>query len=245
MTGPFRGVRVAVWSIKRNSLRWCIAPTGFNWSKAAFAHCRIAEASQTMSDLSLPEQKNRLRPLMYARRAELAHREGATAALELSRRVASWLAGASGSRRIVSAFLPIRTEIDTRPLITKLCAAGITVVLPTIVGDNPNLEFRAWQPGEPLAKGAFGVEEPLSEADVLDPTTLIVPLLAFDRDGYRLGYGGGYYDRAIDRLKAKHTVQAIGIAYDGQEVVHVPREGHDERLTAIITPERVIEFEGE
>ncbi|MGI9408161.1 MAG: 5-formyltetrahydrofolate cyclo-ligase, partial [Hyphomicrobiaceae bacterium] len=113
-------------------------------------------------------------------------------------------------------------------------------VLPTVLDDRPDLVFRRWKPGDPLATGAFGVEEPLPESPAIDPSTLIIPLLAFDRAGYRLGYGGGYYDRTIERLGKAGRITTIGVAYDEQEVIHVPREAHDQKLDAIATPSRVI-----
>lgn len=195
-----------------------------------------------MSSPSIPDQKDRLRKVLYTRRAAASKLDTGEAGALLADRIASFL-GSSASVRTISAFLPIRTEIDTMPTIERLSGGGATVVLPTIVGDSPDLVFRTWGPGDPLAKGAFDVQEPLATAEERDPTTLIIPLLAFDRAGYRLGYGGGYYDRAIERLKKNGPVLAIGIAYDAQEVVHVPRESHDERLNAIVTPHRTFEFE--
>ena len=196
-----------------------------------------------MSHVSIPENKDRLRTLLYKRRAVAAKHAGANAGAHLADHVLAMLAG-SVDGRVISAFLPIRTEIDTRPLIAKFVAADATVVLPAIVGDSPDLVFRAWRPGEPLATGAFDVEEPLVGSPEHDPQILIIPLLAFDRAGYRLGYGGGYYDRVIARLRPNGQITTVGIAFDEQEVVHVPREIHDERLDAIVTPDRVLEFGG-
>ncbi len=195
-----------------------------------------------MSQVSISVTKDRLRTLLYKRRAVLASQSGADAGRCLAERVVAEF-GDTLSGMVVSAFLPIRTEIDTRPLIAALAAGGATVVLPTIVGDSPDLLFRTWAPGDSLSKGAFGVEEPLASSPERDPQTLVIPLLAFDRAGYRLGYGGGYYDRAIARLRVLHSIRTIGVAYDAQEVVHVPREAHDERLDAIVTPHRNLELE--
>ncbi len=200
-----------------------------------------------MTAASITDQKDRLRKLLYKRRAEAARGDSGSAGMALAARVTDELAdrldgGLAG--QIVSAFLPIRTEIDTRALIDRLVSAGATVVLPAIVENNPDLVFRVWVPGDPLSRGAFGVDEPLPSSAGQDPTALVIPLLAFDRAGYRLGYGGGYYDRAITRLRARHQIRAIGIAYDAQEVVHIPREPHDQKLDAIATPTRVIKPEG-
>lgn len=180
--------------------------------------------------------------MLYKRRAVTANAAGSIAGVDLAERVVAHL-GAGAAGQTVSAFLPIRTEIDTRPLIAQLVESGALVALPTIIGDSPDLVFRQWAPGDSVAKGAFGVEEPLSSSPARDPAILVIPLLAFDRAGYRLGYGGGYYDRAIARLRTLHPIRTIGVAFDGQEVVHVPREGHDEQLDAIVTPSRVLQFE--
>lgn len=192
-----------------------------------------------------------MRTLVAARRAEAHRSTKASDGTQLADRAVGALCAAISPSdstqasdnlrdQIVSCFLPIRSEIDTRPLIAALNDAGARVVLPTVAGDDPDLVFRAWAPGEPLARGAFGVEEPTAAAPIVDPTIMIVPLLAFDRDGYRLGYGGGYYDRAIARLSADQPIPAIGVAYDAQEVVVVPREPHDRRLDAIVTPTHTI-----
>jgi len=217
--------------------------TGLNWSNRALA--KLNGVRPDMSQISLPEQKARLRNVMYLRRAKAAT-DAADSGAQLAARVMEHLnpllEGASDGLT-VSAFLPIRTEIDTLPVVTALADAGATVVLPTIEGDSPDLVFRAWAPGDALATGSFGVKEPMSDQPALDPSVLVIPLLAFDCEGYRLGYGGGYYDRAIARLRRDAPVATVGVAYDAQEVVHVPREGHDERLDAIVTPTRTLVME--
>ncbi|MGI9387955.1 MAG: 5-formyltetrahydrofolate cyclo-ligase [Methyloligellaceae bacterium] len=192
-----------------------------------------------MSIETIPAQKDRMRKLLYERRAAAARRDNGSAGAKLAEQVGNLLSDAV-SDAVISAFLPIRTEIGTRSLIERLVADGATVVLPAVVGDNPDLVFRVWAPGDPLVKGAFDVEEPMPDSPSRDPQTLIIPLLAFDRAGYRLGYGGGYYDRAIERLSVGGPVRTIGVAYDGQEVVYVPREAHDQQLDVIVTPTRTI-----
>lgn len=182
--------------------------------------------------------KDVLRREMFRKRAEAAQTAPADAALRLAERLMATLdqIGCVEPGRVTSAFLPIRTEIDTRPTIAALHRDGCAIVLPTVVGDDPDLVFRRYVPGDPLTKGAFGVEEPLDTRSVEEPRTLLVPLLAFDASGYRLGYGGGYYDRAIARLSAENPVATLGLAYDAQEVDDVPREAHDLALDAIVTP---------
>lgn len=186
--------------------------------------------------------KASLRTLLYARRA-VAHAKMGQAGKTLAEQAGSALGGrhrGGTGGRTVSVFLPIRTEIDTGPLIAWLHDENADVVLPTICGDDPGLVFREWQPGAPTIRGAFGVREPSPGSAVRDPEILFVPLLGFDRDGYRIGYGGGYYDRAIARLSETGEIMTIGLAYDAQEVVHVPREAHDRRLDRIVTPARIL-----
>jgi 5-formyltetrahydrofolate cyclo-ligase len=97
------------------------------------------------------------------------------------------------------------------------------------------LIFREWRPGDVLEDAPFGTRIPSDAAKELTPEIVIVPLLAFDSEGYRLGYGGGYYDRTLDLLRRKGDCIAVGFAYSGQEWAGVPRERHDERLDWIVT----------
>jgi len=140
----------------------------------------------------------------------------------------------------VSSFHPFRSEIDTRPLLGRLTGDGWTTALPVIVGKDSPLIFRRWLPGEPLLRDAMGIEMPMPGAPEVEPDVLIVPLLAFDRKGYRLGYGGGYYDRTLKALRARKRVIAIGAAYAAQEVNAVPHESHDQRLDYVMTERGII-----
>ena len=137
--------------------------------------------------------------------------------------------------RIISGFLPFRSEIDTRPLLAKLHAADWITALPVVVAKGEPLVFRAWHQGEPLQKDNFGIATPLPTAMDVVPDVLLVPLLAFDRAGHRLGYGGGFYDRTLAKLRHQKPVTAIGVAYAAQEMLDLPRGEHDEPLDWIIT----------
>jgi len=141
---------------------------------------------------------------------------------------------------VVSAFWPMGEEIDTRPLIERLHAAGHRVCLPVMQGAGKPLIFRAWEPGQVLQPGGFGTSEPGPDAALCEPDVLLVPLLAFDRLGYRLGYGGGFYDRTLAALRPQRSVLAFGLAFAAQEVDKVPREATDEPLDKVITERRVI-----
>ena len=136
---------------------------------------------------------------------------------------------------IISAFHSFGTEISTFELFDKLVADGWTTALPIVVAKNTPLVFRKWAPGEPLVSGLWDIQIPPSSAPEVQPDVLLVPLLAFDRQGYRLGYGGGFYDRTLEKLRATKKVTAIGIAYAAQEVDSVLRDEHDQQLDWIMT----------
>jgi 5-formyltetrahydrofolate cyclo-ligase len=141
--------------------------------------------------------------------------------------------------KVVSGFHPFGDEIDTRPLLGQLAGEGWTTCLPVVVGKGMPLEFRRWFAGEPLIAGRWGILRPGDGAETVEPDVLLVPMLAFDRGGYRLGYGGGFYDRTLAGLRAKKSITAIGVAYSAQEVDVVPRDAHDQRLDFIMTEKEV------
>jgi 5-formyltetrahydrofolate cyclo-ligase len=146
--------------------------------------------------------------------------------------------------QIVSGYRAFRTELDPLPLLTRLAETGASLCLPVTppMGDAVSvLTFRAWSLGDALEPSAFGVMEPLPEKPVLEPDILLVPLLAFDSDGIRLGYGAGHYDRTIARLRALKPIIAIGIAYGAQCVPHLPADPWDQSLDWIVTPDRAYE----
>ena len=142
---------------------------------------------------------------------------------------------------VVSAFMPLKSEINPLPLMRKLAAAGATLALPVVAGKGLPLVMRRWAFGAPLASGVWGIREPPPDAPAVDPDVLIVPLLAFDRHGHRLGYGAGYYDMTLAALRAKKPVVAIGLGYASQEVERVPITPRDERLDLVLTEREVIE----
>jgi 5-formyltetrahydrofolate cyclo-ligase len=145
---------------------------------------------------------------------------------------------------IVSGFMPMKTEINPLPLMRALAAAGASLALPVVEGRGKPLTMRAWQWGEELGSGVWGIREPKPDAARVDPDILLVPLLAFDRAGYRLGYGGGYYDLTIAGLRARKTTTAVGIAFATQEVPRVPTTPRDARLDLVLTEREVIDLRG-
>jgi 5-formyltetrahydrofolate cyclo-ligase len=166
--------------------------------------------------------------------ALMARRALAAAAPDAAERAAqhlptSLLAGAA----TVSIYRPMRDEIDTAPLVWRLTALGLRILLPAVVTRGGPLAFR--DVGAPLVPDAAGIPAPGPGAAAADPDILIVPLLAFDHEGQRLGYGGGYYDRTLEALRARRPVFAIGLAFEGQAVAALPHDGRDQKLDAILT----------
>jgi 5-formyltetrahydrofolate cyclo-ligase len=144
----------------------------------------------------------------------------------------------------VSGFVPMRSEINPMPLLRRLAAGGAELALPVVVGRGKPLIMRAWSFGAPLEAGVWGIRQPPADAPEVFPDFLIVPLAAFDRTGHRIGYGAGYYDMTIRRLRAMKPVIAIGIAFAAQEIPAVPAGPHDERLDLVLTEREVIDFRG-
>jgi 5-formyltetrahydrofolate cyclo-ligase len=142
--------------------------------------------------------------------------------------------------RVVSVFWSIGDEIQTRPLIEALDAAGFDVALPVTGKMGTPLTFRRWTPQTTMVVGRMNISEPPADAEVLKPDVLFVPLAAFDRRGHRIGYGAGFYDRSLAALRAEKEVLAIGLAYSAQEVLFIPSEDHDEPLDFIVTETETI-----
>lgn len=184
--------------------------------------------------------KAALRKAVLARRKDVHLASGAAAASQVLTHGLALIEPMSGA--VVSGYLPIRNELDIVPLLEALHGLGRQIALPVIVDRNGPLAFRHWRPGDGLKAAGFGLSEPLDGALELLPDILLVPLAAFDGDGTRLGYGGGYYDRTLALYRASRPVTAIGIAYDEQAVPALPREPHDQRLDWILTPSGTRKF---
>ena len=137
--------------------------------------------------------------------------------------------------QVVSGFHPYLSEISTLPLLAKLVGEGWITALPVVVGKELPLLFRRWAPGDAMVSGLWDIQIPADTAPQVEPNVLLVPMLAFDRKGYRLGYGGGFYDRTLAKLRAVKLVTAIGVAYAGQEIEAVPHDAHDQPLDWIMT----------
>lgn len=175
---------------------------------------------------------------LAARRAAFATRKAAFAAGQgqAAELLADVLAAERG--RVLSGYMPMRTEIDPLP---AMAAHQGPVGVPVIIGPAQPLRFREWSPGCAMVAGEFGALIP-QEGAWLEPQVVIVPLLAFDAQGYRLGYGGGFYDRTLEGLRARGPVLAVGFAFAAQEVETVPVEATDQRLDMIVTEQGVRRF---
>ena len=190
-----------------------------------------------MDDISPALVKDALRREAFARRDALDREVRRAAALAIRDRALEL--PELRDRQIVGAYWPIRSEVDPRPLMRRLLKRGQDVALSQIL--HPRLSWRLWRPGDVLIKGGFGVREPGPDAPECFPVALLVPLAAFDRQGHRLGYGKGHFDRAIAALSQKHPVLTVGLAYGAQEVDDVPAEPHDRGLDFVVTETETIQ----
>jgi 5-formyltetrahydrofolate cyclo-ligase len=180
----------------------------------------------------LDQKKRDLRQAMKRRRAT-AHAENPQAGTQMRDQFLRHVVLPSQST--VATTKAFGDEIDPAALTESLRAMGHVLALPVVVGRGQPLLFRRYEAGDRLAKSAFGIEEPPASAPAVEPDVLLLPLLAFDRRGHRLGHGGGFYDRTIQQLRQRKNIVAIGLAYACQEVAEVPKTTHDARLDKIVT----------
>ena len=179
-------------------------------------------------------EKDALRKAAFVAR-KLAFAAGQGQAAEL---LADFLSAHRG--KALAGYMAMRTEID--PMAAMAAHQG-PVCVPVIVANGQPLKFREWSPGCRMEMGAFGAEIP-AEGAWIEPEVLIVPLVGFDARGYRLGYGGGFYDRTLQGLRAKRPTLAVGFAFAAQEMTEVPIDEFDQRLDAMVTEAGVRQFGG-
>ncbi|MDQ0330000.1 5-formyltetrahydrofolate cyclo-ligase [Mesorhizobium sp. YL-MeA3-2017] len=185
--------------------------------------------------------KKELRKEALARRDALDPFWRIEASLEMAETARDRIAFEPGA--IVSGFWPMRSEVDVRPMMFALREHGARLCLPAIL-DKTTIVFRELVRGAPMVDMGFGTVGPHEEAEVLDPAIMLIPLAAFDARGHRIGYGAGYYDRAIARLQdAGKEPRLIGIAFNCQEVAKVPDEAHDVIVPEILTESGLRRFE--
>ncbi len=143
---------------------------------------------------------------------------------------------------IVSGYSPMKSEFNPVPLLRKLADAGAKLALPVTPKRGNPLIMRAWAFGDEMAAGVWGIREPKPEAPEVFPDIMLVPLAAFDRNGHRIGYGAGYYDMTITRIRGKKAVTTIGLAFAAQEIERVPATAFDARLDLVLTENETIDF---
>jgi 5-formyltetrahydrofolate cyclo-ligase len=185
-----------------------------------------------MTDTADTQSKDELRKVLRARRRDLA-----VLAPDAAERAAAHLpVEALPPAAVVAGYHAVGAELSPWPVLRRLQAAGARIVLPVAPEPHAPLVFRAYAPDQPLEADAARIPSPTVEAETLTPELVIAPLVGFDRAGYRLGQGGGYYDRTLEALRAGgRRLFVIGLAYAGQEVERIPRDAHDQPLDAILT----------
>ena len=182
------------------------------------------------------EEKRALRARMKAWRAGLSAAEQAAAGQGLAAHGLDFLQIETPAETAVSAFAPMADELRVWPLLRRLAGEGFRLCLPVMQGKGRPLIFRAWTQGDAMDSGVWGIAEPKADKPVVDPDVLLVPLLAFDSQGRRLGYGGGFYDRTLRRLRDMKRIVAVGLGFDAQQVDAVPHLDYDECLDWVLTP---------
>jgi 5-formyltetrahydrofolate cyclo-ligase len=191
----------------------------------------------TTSDNSIVERKQSLRRDAIERRRLAALESGPAASIAVRDHLLKGLArlDGGGRRRIVSAYWPTAQELDIRPTLAALHERGYLCALPVVEAKGRPLLFRRWTPDTTLRAAGFGLLEPEATAPLVAPQLILVPLLAFDGEGFRLGYGAAYYDVTLATLRLQGDVFAVGTGFAAQEIPSVPREAHDQRLDAVVT----------
>ncbi|MCB1531311.1 MAG: 5-formyltetrahydrofolate cyclo-ligase [Alphaproteobacteria bacterium] len=147
--------------------------------------------------------------------------------------------------QVIAGYWPIEREFDAALILDHLDQEGFSCCLPIVQKDTREMKFAPWTKTSDMEKGAFDVLQPIvkDEGSWVEPDIVLVPLLAFDRRGYRLGYGGGYYDATLKALRARKTIIAVGVAYAQQACLfNLPTDEHDEKLDWVITPQEAHSF---
>ena len=171
---------------------------------------------------------------------------GAAAAVGVAARymMSPKLVARTGIGTVVASYVPVGSEIDPRSLMDRIAARGSRLCLPDVIAPDAPLEFSSWSMTDVLRTGAYGISVPEADAVVVTPDLLLVPMLAFDRRGFRLGYGGGFYDRTIAALRGTKDILTVGLAFSGQVRDDLPTGPHDMRLDWIVTESAALRVSG-
>lgn len=187
----------------------------------------------------IEQLKNALRETQRQQRARLFRTHGPETYTRAAQHFMKAIAIPRGG--VIAGYWPLQDEFDCRPLLEALAAQGALLALPVVAKDSGSLLFREWRPGAPLQPAGYGTIGPGEGAAEHLPSLVIVPFLAFDRRGYRLGYGGGFYDRSLTSLRSSGKCrQAIGLGFSAQRVQQVPAAPYDARLDGVVTEEGAI-----
>ncbi|QDY69141.1 5-formyltetrahydrofolate cyclo-ligase [Qingshengfaniella alkalisoli] len=178
--------------------------------------------------MNVVERKRLARLAARARRAELVTETASRCASEHLVQLVK-----DRAPRVVAGYMPIGSEMDPTQALRDLLPTT-AIALPVTLDAGLALVFREWTPGSAMSRSKFGVMVP-AEGKLLSPDLVIVPMLAFDRFGHRLGYGGGYYDRTLEEFRSCRSVLAVGFAHSGQEVDMLDTESTDQPLDVIVT----------
>jgi 5-formyltetrahydrofolate cyclo-ligase len=194
----------------------------------------------------LDAEKARIRADARAKRDALSSGLGAAAAVGVAARFMSnpELVALTGIGVVVSGYMPLGSEVDPQLLLRRIGARGSVTCLPDVASAVTPLVFRRWDAGDALETGAYGIQVPGQAAEPVSPTLLLVPLLAFDRGGHRLGYGGGFYDRTIAGLRGVREITTVGLAFSDQLRDDLPVGPHDMRLDWIVTESAALHVAG-
>ena len=184
------------------------------------------------------DEKNTMRQSLLAARRAHADAHGTDAAAALATH-ADKLSGQN-----IAAYLPMGGEIDPRPLMQALRRQGSGICLPVCVDEEAAMIFRRYRDGDALIPDEMGIAAPRATAQQVTPDIVLLPLLAFDGTGNRLGRGGGFYDRTLAALRKRGACRFIGLAFDMQMVDKCPVAPHDEPLHGVATPTQWYDFDG-
>ena len=213
------------------------APTYAVGSRDRFSNGFRGSALISMTSPDIPAAKASLRAAALARRDALDPEWRAQASLRIGERVLAL--PELDDVVFLASYWPVRSEVDPRPAVDALHARGFRLCLPRIVAGG-ELSFHDWSPGDPLQSAGFGLSEPFASSPNRFPSTLLVPLAAFDRSGGRIGYGKGYYDRTIRSLEEQVAPKVVGLAFAAQEIDDIPTSDFDEALDLIVTEAEII-----
>jgi 5-formyltetrahydrofolate cyclo-ligase len=192
--------------------------------------------------------KSVLRAQLLTARNGVSQSEAASAARLVAEQARSFLEvllariGGAPESTPVALYASLPTELDCLPLLNILRERGFPPLLPVAREKATPLVFRLWRPDDALVSARYGLREPAPSAPEMIPKILFAPLLGFDAEGGRLGFGGGYYDATLAKLRREGQILAGGLGYSCQQVESIPREKHDEKLDFVITEERIFHF---